>query len=477
MQAQNDGKINTDILYPLGFVIGKALSWVPDHYRKIDFPCPLYVNANTRYGLSRVPYRIAMVIGEPIHPDHIGLDQQGIAELLLSHWHQKQSEIDKLVGRFAVILMEDSGKIEIQTDAIGLRAVYFSRTSQGVVAGSHAKLVARAANGGEAVEFRQFYTLGYPGINTLYSRVYRLPPNNSLFLDTGELRRFFPTDHIPVTSLEESWDHAFSRAQQVVRGLTLRSERPVLVSLTGGLDSRSTLAATRGIWEKLDFFTYVSGQHPQHELDVLVASDLAAILGLRHQIIAYGHLTPDPKVMEAIKSNSFSIHQRNLSCAYLEHFGSHRYVHVRTNLMELARSNLFEHHGSHPAFPNGPNSIEKLAEYYCMVGKREPSKQIVEAFTRQFDEANTATALQFVSAWDLFFIEHRMGAWQAAVVTESDVAFDTIIAFNSREIIKKFIGVPQTIRSTSKYLQKKIRTLLPEISDIPINPRQYVRCR
>src|SRR5690606_38294928 len=143
--------------------------------------------------------------------------------------------------------------------------------------------------------------------------------------------RFFPVAPIPSTSLEQSWDYAFDRARQVVLGLTNRSERPVLVSLTGGLDSRSTLAATRGLWDKLTFFTYVSGQHPQHELDVKVASDNAAILEMRHQTVSYKDIAPNPIVMNAIKSNTFIVHQWNFASAYFEILGNQRYLHVRTN--------------------------------------------------------------------------------------------------------------------------------------------------
>jgi len=476
MGPNSSTKINADIIYPLGFVIGSELSWVPGNFKKVEFPCPLYMNSNTRYGFCIQPQRGAMVIGEVIHPDHAHWDKHDIAQFLMFHWDNRQAEIDKLVGRFAIILITEDGEIEIQTDAIGLRSVYFTTTEKnGIVAGSHAKLVARAANDGQVKEVRQIHALGYPGIDTSYVDVYRIPPNNALSIRTGKLRRFFPIAPIVPTSLEESWDFAFTRAKQVVSGLANRLERPVLMSLTGGLDSRSTLAATKGLWDKLDFFTYVSGQHPQHELDVMVASDIAAILGLRHQTVAYADISPNPHVINAIKSNSFSVHQRNLSCAYFEFFGNQRYVHVRTNLMELARSNLYEHHGKNPAFLNGPNSAEKMAEYYCLAGKRELSETISGAFARQFNDANMRAALEYASPWDLFFIEHRMGAWQAAVVAESDVSFDTIIAFNSREIIKRFIGVPQETRSTSNYLQKKIRSLIPEISDIPINPRNYTR--
>src|SRR5690606_30903375 len=213
----------------------------------------------------------------------------------------------------------------------------------------------------------------------------------------------------------------------------------------------------------------------QHKLDVRVASDIAAVLKLKHQLIAYGKLVPEPEIMEAIKSNTFCAHQHVLSCAYNKHFGVNRYVHVRTNLMELTRSNLYAYFGKNPAFTEGLNSARKWAEFYCMPKTLTFTEAAHAAFIKNYEDANLETALKFASPWDLYFVEHRMGAWQAGVVAESDVAFDTIIAFNSREIIKSFMGVPQRLRATSPMLKKKIMELIPEISDIPINPKTYVR--
>ena len=68
-----------------------------------------------------------------------------------------------------------------------------------------------------------------------------------------------------------------------------------------------------------------------------------------------------------------------------------------------------------------------------------------------------------------------MGAWQGGVVLESDISFNTVIAFNSREVVRHFMGVPQEIRCSSPNLRDRLEALLPEVKDIPINPRRYDR--
>jgi hypothetical protein len=356
-----------------------------------------------------------------------------------------------------------------------LRSVYFARRNGEAIAASAAKLAAQACDAGQVRKAPMAFRWGYPGMRTPYAGVLRLPPNSSLDLASGAVRRFFPLEPIEPCEIEESWDYAFARARQAVAGAAKR--KPVLVSLTSGLDSRTTLAATRGLWPKLTFFTYRRGRTGSYlraqKLDVLVASDIARSLGLRHLEIDYSRLVPDPSVMAAVRSNSFHSHQQVLACAYHRQFGGHRYIHFRTNLLELTRSNLYRKSDSTPDFSGGPATAQQMARFYAFAGKRRFDDRQVAAFEEYRALTDFDRALTLANAWDLFFVEHRMGAWQSGVVAESDVAFETLIAFNSRDIVRRFMGVPQKIRSTSPSLRKRLGRLLPEIARIPINPRTY----
>ena len=78
-----------------------------------------------------------------------------------------------------------------------------------------------------------------------------------------------------------------------------------------------------------------------------------------------------------------------------------------------------------------------------------------------------------MSTWDLFFIEHRMGAWRTGIIEESDIAFRTINLFNSRRILRNFYGVPEASRSTGNALKAILDRELPELKDIPFNPKVF----
>lgn len=459
-----------DLRYSLGFLTGTRAERIPGHFRRIEFPRLLAVHPNTQVAVARCGSQPLAILGEAVHPDLPDLDLQAIADHLAGNDSSRQAEIDKLVGRFAVIRGSGSDW-RIQTDAIGMRTVCFFVSDDGVVAGSHASLVAEAGPGAGTKKIQPFHK-GYPGISTAYASVLRLPPNCELSLTDGTLTRFFPQSRVPKISIDRCWDFAFERAAATITALA--RTRRLVMSLTAGLDSRTTLAACpRDIWPHITFFTY--NGCPKDQLDVNVAEALAKALGLRHVIVDYSvRYRPDEAVAAAIRCNTFTSHKRKLACAYHSQLGEHVYLHLRSNLLELSRSKLYYNAGRGRGLRD-PRTAESMGEMYRIVGGLTPeaSAHVVPAFAQYIAASNYKSTIRKVSPWDLYFVEHRMGAWHSGILLESDVSFDTVIAFNSREVVRHFMGVPQKVRYSSTHLRERLNAVLPEVRDIPINPEQY----
>jgi hypothetical protein len=461
-----------DLRYSFGFLIGADKGQVAEHFHRIDFPLPLAVHPRTRIAMARDVAQPLAILGEAVHPDLPHLDLQGIAEHLGSNHLIRQHEIDKLVGRFAVIQAGDRGDWRLQTDAIGMRSVFFSVGDTGTIAGSHAGLVAGAVPGGTKKKVSPF-RWGYPGISTPYASVFRLPPNCELSLTKGSLHRFFPKAAIPETGIEEAWDFAFNRAGASIRALAER--RKLLVSLTAGLDSRTTLAACRDSWPHLLLFTYSRGVH-KHRVDTNVAVDLTKALGLRHELVRYSQHEPDQAMLKVLADNAFTSHQPNVACAYRRRYGEDAYLHIRSNFLELGRSNLFYRFGKRGGF-DAPRTGESMGAVYNRAAKLTPERasHVVPAFDHYVAVSDYESTIGKASPWDMYFVEHRMGAWHSGVVLESDLSFDTVVAFNSREVVRHFMGVPQEIRCSSPHLRERLNALMPEVMDIPVNPKRYSR--
>lgn len=114
-----------------------------------------------------------------------------------------------------------------------------------------------------------------------------------------------------------------------------------------------------------------------------------------------------------------------------------------------------------------------MAAFYARAGRLDAQPHMLSAFMEYIERTDYAATVGLASPWDLYFVEHRMGAWLAGVLLESDIAFDTVIAFNSREVVRHIMGVPQAERANPGYLQARLARMLPEIASIPINPKHY----
>ena len=467
------------LLYPFGFLIGDAAAWVPSHFIPLDEPgIRISIHPWTQVRCVDLGGERVLIIGEHLHPDDTGGDDDFVARHFPAERSLQQAFIDRLIGRFVVIRIRTSDRsVSIQTDAIGLRAVYFSRAPGSCIAGSHAGLVARARAGAPVSAAALPHKWGYPGMSTPFPGVLRVPPNCELFLDDGALQRFFPLDPVPPCALETAWDFALDQAGRAMRLLASRNR--ILMSLSGGLDSRTTLAAARPVWDRVEFFTYhETGSNPERlRIDLHIARDIVARLGLRHTELAMSRFQPPPEALLALRENVFTRHMHGVASAYLTVFACREYVHVRSNLLELFRAGT----RTDPPASGGavivspPDSASAAANHYLSRGKFAQSghEHVLSAFEQFFAETDFARACSMVSPWDLYFIEHRMGAWQAGVVAESDLAFDTVIAFNSRAIIRRFLGVPERERRDTRYLESWIAASVPEIADIPVNPDTY----
>jgi hypothetical protein len=456
--------------YPLGFLLGADAARSPSHYRSVPFVCPLQVHARTAHAVAQDAGGIVALFGEAVHPGHPQLDLAGIAALLLRRFDDRQAEIDRLVGRFVVVAGRDAQDLRLQTDAIAMRAVFYATGADGVVAGSHAKLVAEATAGVPMPPRVCPFALGWPGIGTPYDGVRRVPPNVELELASGRLQRFFPRTAVETMDIDAAWSLAFERAAVALDAWSRR--RSVRVSLTAGLDSRTTLAAARAAWPRLGFFSYDRG-HAAQALDLRVARDLAAALGLRFEELGFADRRPDPRLLGVVAANSHGNHQRALAAAYLRRFGEQRHLHVRSNLLELGRANLFAKADRRPGLHGGPRSAAQMADYHAQCAQRDADPFVRDAFQDFVVQTDFAATEGLANAWDLYFVEHRMGAWHAGVVLESDIAFDTVIAFNSREVVRAWMGVPPPVRATSPALRQLLAARLPEVAHIPVNPERW----
>ncbi|HXX74401.1 MAG TPA: asparagine synthase (glutamine-hydrolyzing) [Nitrospiraceae bacterium] len=161
--------------------------------------------------------------------------------------------LQDFIGMFAFALWDrERRRLLLARDRVGIKPLYWAPTAGGIVFASEIKAllaIPGTYRGVETSAIDPYFCLGYvPGEHTMFQGIFKLLPGHILFVEEGEIRK------------ERYWDLPFesevqgtpeSRAASLRELLVdsvrihLRSDVPVGVFLSGGLDSSTVTALTR----------------------------------------------------------------------------------------------------------------------------------------------------------------------------------------------------------------------------------------
>ncbi|WP_155829963.1 hypothetical protein [Glycomyces tenuis] len=437
---------------------GRWLSWDP----------------RTPLAVARAGSAWAAVLGRAIDLDGFSGDTAAIAATLLRARAGGGREallerLDALSGRYAVFDGDEHSAF-VQTDAAGMRAVFYRDGAPEPAVASHAGLVAEHTGAGPSAfpdpELLRAAEGAYalPGRATTFADVVMLTPNTELDLVGGRVRRCFPRRARERRTAGEVVDAVLPLLQGQLAALT-ETER-LEVSLTAGLDSRTTLALTRPFTEKLSYFTYdtVGSGGPtrrgvQH--DVAVAAELAGRLGLEHHRIEVERRTPAEPLRSVMERNSPRRSHPGLSEAHRAHTPE-RGLHLRSNLYEIGRA-------YYRSKREQPRTLKPAHMVGLLTKGRSQSPELRAAFAEYVDATGFDRAQRLYDPSDLFYWEHRSGMWLNAHLSESDIAFDTFILVNSRLVYRLLLSAPLKDRIAGTVFLELIRRSWPEVLEVPVN--------
>lgn len=421
-----------------------------------------------RSDLVRVGENNIVLLGHAIHLRESTDDLRTIAESLYEARMRSRDdfleELSWLAGRYVVIDDVD-GEAWLQTDAAATRSVYYHAERR--VIASHQNLVSELCGGlapstfGSVAWKRANKTaVCYPGNKTHWEGVNFLNANQELNLDTFEVRRIKmrpPSD----LSIDQVTERVLDLIRLQIPFLTA-NEKPV-VSLTAGQDSRTTLAMLRPAKNSFHYFTYAlnySRRIRAVKLDVEGGHRLVEHAGLSDYRLLNleGPLEAGP-LRDVLQRNSVKSSNLNVAAKYLSEFAGSR-MHVRSSFNEVGIAAYRAKHG------NGPVDATVLAG--ILTFGQEFTAETVQACQDYID----LTGLLEVEGYDpldLHYWEVRMGSWLGTLIQESDIAFDTHILINSREIVRLLLSAPLGERMLGNTYHRLIERTWPELYEIPVN--------
>jgi hypothetical protein len=383
--------------------------------------------------------------------------------------------IFSITGRWALFLQEGQSLTAFH-DACGLRPVFFfdgpgrhnfwCSSEPGLLAAfaqvKKDQVLLDEFEDAGGLEDREYW---WPAPLSGFAEVNRLPPNHSLTIPTGEVRRYWPKAPLSAKTVEECAAKVAPMLTNEIQAAALR--QPLAITLTAGLDTRVVLAASKAVVSSAWLHTWLLPSLSASSPEVVIPRRLLAPLGLELHVLRCNEKA-EPAFAELYQSHAAFAHPywRDIAAGLHRGFPEKR-LSVKGNCSEVGRC-FFYHEG----YPQGEMTIERLAGFQHGWTR---SLRILRALGEWFASAVEIEKLCGIRVLDLFYWEHRLGCWQANSQVEWDLAQETFCPFNNRNILAALLSVPEEARLRSAVHFAVIRELWPELLEEPINPKPLLR--
>ena len=433
----------------------------------------LYIQRHQTFYTSKQGDIHAVIIGHAYNPFTMECDENVICQNLITAYKEGINiyfdKISELTG-LHVIMIIDGNKIISCQDACSLTGCYFGKINESVYITEHPQLVADICNlkinsNVEKLIQSKCYNIGnrhLPGNITPYDDIKRLGANTYLYYDGNfQIKRFYPiAPHAEFVSEEEKAENIKRIGDLIHNGIECCSKKwdRCTISLSGGTDSKTTLACANGLYDKFSYFSFHS--KPQELNDANGAKKICDNLGLKHTLYTIPQENSEVEDFDFIKkilqhnTNYFV----NLSdneirkFIYLNNLDAYD-IELKSWASEVAR--VFFERKYKIKMP------KTLNERHCSIFQtrffghpfllRWSDKKYYE-FLR---EIGLEKPLYNFEHTDLFYWEIRMGAWGVSVVSSQQLYHRTTMPMNNRKILELFLSFPHDERKSDS-VHKKI---------------------
>ena len=388
-----------------------------------------------------------------------------LADLLTPDFSVVLDKTSRYAGRFVLIHIH-GGVIRLMHDATACRKIYYYSGSSFICA-SQPHLLARVAGISKTTspEKLKFYrSSAYNFLNnanigdlTSYEPIFQLLPNHYLNLNDHSKTRYWAKSIRCGITLNETADICARMLKGYMKSISKRY--PMMLPVTAGKDSRTLLAATKDISDKVYYYINKENRLSKDSLDITVPNKLISDLGLPFHIVD-PYIEIDPDFREVYFENNPDATEFYLPLIYNYYVNFQDKVNLPGNFVASA----YDMYGSYvkvvsPKILALLNFVDKYGfavDYYqrWLEGSQE--------FCKQYN----------INALMLFYWEERLANWGTQVQIDKDIAQEDLIPYNSRQLIHYFFSIkPEYIdRPDFFFFKKIIGNLWCELLIAPTNP-------
>lgn len=372
---------------------------------------------------------------------------------------------------------DGSAEVTVVPDCQATQAVFYSTRGGGLAMGSQPALAAAAVGAGPDTAAEQMMkqlraarakgVVFLPGTMTTHEDVLPLVPNHLLRISLTEgaaqvaHERFWPfQDRVEIDDTDRIVTEFIDYFREHTK-LLCSIGRPI-VSLTGGKDSRTTLAAALPNLHRDSFtFTYYNPRDglvgEGAPLDVFTANALANAVGVPHRVLRWRQPAKG-SVFAEIYDRTYPVRRGSTGAAHAMWADlPHDVIHLQSIGAELGTT----FYASRPGVPITP---ERLLE--IVTGRGDlPEQMARDAFGDYLDYAQfRQSAIGGYDYHDVFYWEQRMGKWGYQKYQDGDFSHRMLMPFNARGLIEIMQSLPYRQRADKVLLAAMLATV-PMLAD------------
>lgn len=426
------------------------------------------------------------LIGHAYNPFNMKyLEEDIIKECIEAYKKNKEVFFDKIseLTGIHLIVVNNGDELLIVQDCGGMKTCYYGKIDNYIYLTSHPQLIGDLCDLTidsfvRKLKDKWFFSIGgkyLPGNLSPYKELKRLGPNTYVsYSKIFKVKRFYPIkDHIQVK--EDEYDKTLEEIGKLINKnielCSLKWDRPA-ISLSGGMDSKTTLACANGLYDKFKYYSFHCKE--QEIQDANAAHTICDRIGVNHKIYAIPDTNEEISDYEMLKKiiyhNTSYVgnppeHEirKFIYLFRLEDFD----VELKSWISEIGRAMWERKYGITLPEILTPRHFSIFQTRYF--GAPYLLKRSDEYYREYLKETGILTPLYNYEHSDIFYWEFRFGSWGGNVVTAQDIFRHTVtMPMNNRKLIEMFLWFPHEFRKNDLVNKGIIKASNKVIDDLDI---------
>lgn len=375
------------------------------------------------------------------------------------------------------------------SDAAGQQLIYYGRVNGHVFITSHSQLVGDLERLQPSPYIRKlknirfFHALGYvlPGDLSPFEELRRAQCNFYTRIDRNTITpvRFWPSVVCEHADIEEM-------AQIIHNNMELISEKwpnkRAAISVTGGMDSKTTLACTNGLYDRFQYFSYDSNKAEKVDCDA--AHKICKALGLTHRV--YSIPSSNEEVEDFDIWNELLYY--NCGCLGYPHANDVRKraffaqnndfdIEIKSWVDEIGRARYHKRFAKN-RFPGKLTPRYASSIYKPFFTERSLLRQTDAVFQYFLNSYYSDRVFDKIPWWDLFYWEFEWNAGEGAFMTGQHVlSYDITVPFNNRRLLEMMLSEPLQKRIDDGIQKEIIRFMNSAIEETGVHVQDISHTR